>query len=97
MRLPSVGSSTTTIPGGRPAPVAIGPMVGAGMVGEELTAAVGEGRAALALLVTFIHRSAWNRNSANFAFWAFCELRHNGVLRSSHSPIIPQASIKAPP
>jgi hypothetical protein len=25
-----------------------------------------------------IHRSAWKKNSANFAFWAFCELRHNG-------------------
>jgi hypothetical protein len=38
----------------------------AGMVAEELTAAVGEGRAALALLVTSIQRSAWNRNSTNF-------------------------------
>src|SRR5215213_6956287 len=32
----------------------------------------------------FIHRSAWNRFSANFAFWAFSELRPNGVPRSSH-------------
>jgi Na+/H+ antiporter NhaA len=23
----------------------------------------------------FIHRSAWNRNSTNFALWAFCEVR----------------------
>src|SRR4029450_6150831 len=32
-----------------------------------------------------IHRSAWNRNSANFAFWGFSEveLRLNGVLRRS--------------
>ena len=30
-----------------------------------------------------IHRSAWNMFSANFAFWAFCELRVDGVLRSS--------------
>jgi hypothetical protein len=51
------------------------------MVGEELTAAaeltaaVGEGRAALALLVSFIQRSAWNKNSANFAFWGFSEVR----------------------
>src|SRR5215216_6610807 len=29
-----------------------------------------------------IHRSAWNRNSANFAFWAFCEVRIHGVLGS---------------
>src|SRR5919112_218704 len=31
-----------------------------------------------------IHRSAWNRNSANFAFWAFCEveLRLYGVFGS---------------
>jgi hypothetical protein len=62
MRPPLVGSSTTipwgTIPWGRPAPVAIGPMVGAGMVAAALTAAVGEGRAALALLVTPIHPSA---------------------------------------
>ena len=34
---------------------------------------------------TLIHRSAWKKNSANFAFWAFCELRHNGVLRSCAS------------
>src|SRR5215217_7067895 len=26
-------------------------------------------------LPTLIHRSAWNRNSANFAFWAFSEVR----------------------
>src|SRR5215208_286515 len=30
-----------------------------------------------------IHRSAWNRDSANFAFWGFCELRIDGVLGSS--------------
>jgi hypothetical protein len=29
-----------------------------------------------------IHPNAWNRNSRKFAFWAFCELRFNGVLRS---------------
>ena len=36
------------------------------------------------LPLAFIHWSAWNRNSANFAFWDFSEveLRHNGVLRS---------------
>jgi hypothetical protein len=30
-----------------------------------------------------IHPSAWNKNSANFALGAFCELRLYGVLRSS--------------
>jgi hypothetical protein len=36
-------------------------------------------------LLTFIHPSAWNRNSANFAFWGFSEveLPIYGVLRSS--------------
>jgi hypothetical protein len=29
-----------------------------------------------------IHRSAWNKNSANFAFWGFCELRLYGVLEN---------------
>src|SRR5215211_1160048 len=29
-----------------------------------------------------IHPSARNRNSANFAFWGFCELRLHGVLGS---------------
>jgi hypothetical protein len=24
---------------------------------------------------SLIHRSAWNRNSANFAFWGFSEVR----------------------
>src|SRR5215211_2442329 len=35
-----------------------------------------------------IHPSAWNRNSANFAFWAFSEveLPIYGVLRSSRLP-----------
>src|SRR5215208_5786834 len=28
-----------------------------------------------ALLRALIHRSAWNRNSANFAFWGFSEVR----------------------
>src|SRR5215218_2627112 len=31
-----------------------------------------------------IHRSAWNRNSANFAFWAFSEVRIQGILGSTH-------------
>jgi hypothetical protein len=31
----------------------------------------GRGVAASALLFALIHRSAWNRNSAKFAFWAF--------------------------
>jgi hypothetical protein len=31
--------------------------------------------AALALLYALIHPSAWNRNSAKFAFWGFCEVR----------------------
>jgi hypothetical protein len=30
-----------------------------------------------------IHRSAWNRNSANFAFHDFCEVRGDGIHRSS--------------
>jgi undecaprenyl-diphosphatase len=29
-----------------------------------------------------MHRSSWNRNSTNFAFWAFCEVRIHGVLGS---------------
>src|SRR5829696_482745 len=33
-----------------------------------------------------IHPSSWNRNSANFAFWGFCEVRIHGVLRSPLSP-----------
>src|SRR5829696_2885066 len=32
---------------------------------------------------TSIHPSAWNKNCANFAFPAFCELRFHRVLRSS--------------
>jgi hypothetical protein len=36
----------------------------------------------LLLLLALIHRSAWNRNSANFAFWGFCEVRILGILRS---------------
>ena len=35
---------------------------------------MGEGRVALALLVTFIQRSAWKVNSANFAFTASSEV-----------------------
>jgi len=34
-------------------------------------------------LALIIHPSAWNRNSANFAYTEFCELRVHGVLRSS--------------
>src|SRR5215210_4260859 len=30
-----------------------------------------------------IHPGAWNKNSANFAFGEFCELRLDGVLGSS--------------
>jgi hypothetical protein len=26
-------------------------------------------------LLALIHRNAWNRNSANFAFWGFSEVR----------------------
>jgi hypothetical protein len=33
-----------------------------------------------------IHRSAWNKNAANFAFWAFSEVRFKGILRSSALP-----------
>jgi hypothetical protein len=36
-----------------------------------------------ALLLALIQRSAWNKNSANFAFWDFSEVRFNGVLGSS--------------
>jgi hypothetical protein len=36
------------------------------------------------LLHSLIHRSAWNTNSANFAFWGFCEVRRHGVLGSSN-------------
>ena len=31
---------------------------------------------------SLIHSTAWNINSANFAFWDFCELRVDGVLLS---------------
>jgi hypothetical protein len=34
------------------------------------------------LSFALIHLSAWNRNSANFALWAFSELRVDGALRS---------------
>jgi hypothetical protein len=43
-----------------------------------------------------IHPSSWNRYSANFAFWGFSEVRIHGVLRSSHSKMMPQASIMTP-
>ena len=79
-----MGSSTTiSIPEGRPAPVATGAMAGAGMEAEELTAAVGEGRAALALLVTFIHRSAWNRYSRKFG----CTILHSPAPIDTGSPL----------
>src|SRR5215208_2570570 len=54
-----------------------------------------EGRtvAAPALLIAPIHRSAWNRNSANFAFREFCELRLLGILGSSYPP----SCIASPP
>jgi hypothetical protein len=39
-----------------------------------------------AVALASIHPSAWNRDSANFAFWGFSEVRIHGVLRSSHSP-----------
>jgi hypothetical protein len=45
----------------------------------------GWGVAASALLHAPIHRSAWNRNSANFALPEFRELRVLGFLRSSHT------------
>jgi hypothetical protein len=32
-------------------------------------------KAGRSLHETLIHRSAWNWNSANFAFWAFSEVR----------------------
>jgi hypothetical protein len=40
------------------------------------------GVAAPALPLSLIHRSAWNRYSANFAFWAFSEVRFKGILGS---------------
>src|SRR5688572_6484560 len=43
-----------------------------------------QGLAVLVLSLALIHPSAWNRNFANFAFWRFCELRVDGVLRSSY-------------
>jgi hypothetical protein len=36
-----------------------------------------------ALLLALIHRSAWKRSSANFACWAFCELRVRGFSEVS--------------
>ena len=43
----------------------------------SIEGALGRGRgvAAPALLHALIHPSAWNRYSANFAFWAFSEVR----------------------
>jgi len=38
------------------------------------------------LSLALIHPSAWNKNSANFAFWGFSEVRIHGVLGSSYSP-----------
>jgi hypothetical protein len=32
-----------------------------------------------------IHPTSGNKNSANFAFWGFCEVRIDGVLRSSQA------------
>src|SRR5215207_4424882 len=37
------------------------------------------------LLLPLIHRSAWNRNSPNFAFGAFYEVRIHRILGSSLS------------
>jgi hypothetical protein len=37
-----------------------------------------------ALLFALIHRSAWNKNSANFVFWGFSEVRFKRILRTSH-------------
>src|SRR5215203_3379107 len=42
-------------------------------------------RRALRISGSLIHRSAWNKNSANFAFWAFSEVRLKGVLESGNS------------
>src|SRR5215216_6923768 len=39
------------------------------------SASQGRGIVAPALLFALMHRSAWNRNSANFAFWGFSEVR----------------------
>jgi hypothetical protein len=37
----------------------------------------GSGPLGPALFLTLIHRSAWNKNSANFAFWGFYEVRES--------------------
>src|SRR5215211_6218118 len=42
-----------------------------------------EDRASAAL--AFIYPSAWNRNSADFAFWAFSEVRLLGILGNSET------------
>src|SRR5215203_4052559 len=42
-------------------------------------------RRALRISGSLIHRSAWNKNSANFAFWGFSEVRLKGVLESGNS------------
>jgi hypothetical protein len=38
-----------------------------------------------------IHPSAWNRNSANFAITAFCEVQLNGILGVVHILVYPGA------
>ena len=38
-------------------------------------AATSGGKRVLRTVGRLIHRSAWNINSAKFAFWAFCEVR----------------------
>ena len=37
-----------------------------------------------------IHPSAWNRNSANFAFWAFSEVAY---LRTSYEAVPPALAL----
>src|SRR5919112_3394947 len=49
------------------------------------------------LLFRLIHRSAWNRNSANFRFWGFSEVRHlgGGPLRVSSGVVRTEESAMA--
>ena len=59
-------------------------------------ACAGPGSRNPTLSLALIHPSAWTKNSANFAFWAFCEVRVHGVLRSS-LPSVARASTYATP
>jgi hypothetical protein len=45
-----------------------------------------------ALLFALIHRSAWNRNSAKFAFWAFSKVGLRFTEFSEVRDVMPHSS-----